>query len=85
MYIIERYEAMRSPNAQLFGESSLGGGVVWQGPRVIGNQVNLPYDYVKSSGYAQANLAGLHRQTVPAPGLPPCSLHRAMSSRRPRR
>ena len=34
-----------------------GGGVAWQGPRIIGNQVNRPYDYVKSDGYYQANLS----------------------------
>jgi outer membrane receptor protein involved in Fe transport len=35
----------------------LGGGVAWQGPRVIGNQAGRPYDYVKSDGNAQANLS----------------------------
>lgn len=35
----------------------LGAGVAWQGPRVIGNQVNRPYDYVKSDANTQANLS----------------------------
>lgn len=34
-----------------------GGGVAWQGPRVIGNQINRPYDYIRSSGYHTANLS----------------------------
>jgi outer membrane receptor for monomeric catechols len=34
-----------------------GGGVAWQGPRVIGNEVGRSYDYVKSDGYSTANLS----------------------------
>ena len=34
-----------------------GGGLAWQGPRVIGNQLNRSYDYVKSDGYYTANLS----------------------------
>ena len=35
----------------------LGGGVAWQGPRVIGNQLNRPVDYIKSDGYYTVNLS----------------------------
>ena len=35
----------------------LGGGVAWQGPRVIGNEVNRSYDYIKSKSYTLANLS----------------------------
>lgn len=35
----------------------LGGGLAWQGPRVIGNQLNRSYDYIKSDGYYTANLS----------------------------
>jgi outer membrane receptor protein involved in Fe transport len=34
-----------------------GGGVAWQGPRVIGNQINRSYDYIYSSGYHTVNLS----------------------------
>lgn len=35
----------------------LGGGLAWQGPRVVGNELNRPYDYIKSDVYYTANLS----------------------------
>ena len=34
-----------------------GGGVAWQGPSVIGNQINRSYDYIYSDGYHTINLS----------------------------
>jgi outer membrane receptor for monomeric catechols len=35
----------------------LGGGLVWQGPRIIGNQLNRAFDYIRSDSYRTANLS----------------------------
>ncbi len=35
----------------------LGGGAAWQGPRVIGNQLNRAFDYIRSDSYVTANLS----------------------------
>ena len=34
-----------------------GGGVAWQGPSIIGNEINRSYDYIYRAGYSTVNLS----------------------------